>query len=74
MLEQDVSAKLGELDLVVADLTRANERVATVERRNVSSGHYRLRIVSTSLIPNRNSCGPKSSRSEADLNRLNGAS
>lgn len=35
--EQDVSAKLAELDLVVADLNRANERVATVERRNVSS-------------------------------------
>ncbi|KAL7418489.1 hypothetical protein Q5752_006947 [Cryptotrichosporon argae] len=32
--EQDVAAKLAELDLVVADLTRANERVATVERRN----------------------------------------
>lgn len=32
--EQDVAAKLAELDLVVADLNRANERVATVERRN----------------------------------------
>ena len=34
--EQDVAARLAELDLVAADLTRANERVATVERRNVS--------------------------------------
>lgn len=34
-LEQDVTAKLAELDLVVADLNRANERVATIERRNV---------------------------------------
>lgn len=34
--DQDVTAKLAELELVVADLTRANERVATVERRNVS--------------------------------------
>lgn len=33
--EQDVTAKLAELDLVVADLNRANERVATIERRNV---------------------------------------
>ncbi|KAK1922128.1 CASP C terminal-domain-containing protein [Papiliotrema laurentii] len=32
--EQDVAARLAELDLVAADLTRANERVATVERRN----------------------------------------
>lgn len=34
--EQDVAARLAELDMVAADLTRANERVATVERRNVS--------------------------------------
>ncbi|RXK36992.1 homeobox protein cut-like [Tremella mesenterica] len=32
--EQDVAARLAELDLVAADLSRANERVATVERRN----------------------------------------
>jgi hypothetical protein len=30
-----VAARLAELDMVAADLTRANERVATVERRNV---------------------------------------
>lgn len=29
-----MSAKLAELDLVVADLNRANERVASIERRN----------------------------------------
>lgn len=34
--EQDVAARLTELDMVAADLTRANERVAAVERRNVS--------------------------------------
>lgn len=28
-------AKLAELDLMVADLERANSRVVTVERRNV---------------------------------------
>lgn len=33
--EQDVAARLSELDMVAADLSRANERVATVERRNV---------------------------------------
>jgi homeobox protein cut-like len=32
--EQDVAARLAELDLVAADLARANERVANVERRN----------------------------------------
>lgn len=35
--EQDVVSRLAELDMVAADLTRANERVAAVERRNVSS-------------------------------------
>ncbi|KAI0048257.1 hypothetical protein FA95DRAFT_1588758 [Auriscalpium vulgare] len=32
--DQEVSAKLTEMDMVVADLERANTRVATVERRN----------------------------------------
>ncbi|RSH91821.1 hypothetical protein EHS25_009191 [Saitozyma podzolica] len=32
--EQDVAARLSELDMIAADLARANERVATVERRN----------------------------------------
>lgn len=36
MIEQDVEARLAEMDMIAADLTRANERVATVERRNVS--------------------------------------
>lgn len=35
-VDYDVAARLAELDLVVTDLTRANERVAAVERRNVS--------------------------------------
>ena len=30
-------AKLAELDMLVADLERANSRIAAVERRNVSS-------------------------------------
>jgi homeobox protein cut-like len=33
--DQEVVAKLAEMDMVVADLERANGRVATVERRNV---------------------------------------
>ncbi|KAG8863525.1 hypothetical protein FRB96_008265 [Tulasnella sp. 330] len=32
--DQEVVAKLAEVDLIVADLDRANSRVATVERRN----------------------------------------
>ncbi|KAG8720332.1 hypothetical protein FRC08_000560 [Ceratobasidium sp. 394] len=32
--EQEVEAKLAEMDLIVADLERANSRVAAVERRN----------------------------------------
>ncbi|KAI0789119.1 CASP C terminal-domain-containing protein [Abortiporus biennis] len=32
--DQEVVAKLGELDMMVADLERANSRVVTVERRN----------------------------------------
>jgi homeobox protein cut-like len=34
--DQEVVAKLAEMDLIVADLERANGRVAAVERRNVS--------------------------------------
>ncbi|KAG9027267.1 hypothetical protein FRB95_007950 [Tulasnella sp. JGI-2019a] len=32
--DQEVVAKLAEVDLIIADLDRANSRVATVERRN----------------------------------------
>ena len=35
--DQEVVAKLAELDMMVADLEHANSRVATVERRNVRS-------------------------------------
>ena len=34
-VDQEVVAKLAELDMMVADLERANSRVVTVERRNV---------------------------------------
>lgn len=36
-VDQEVVAKLAEVDMIVADLDRANSRVATVERRNVGS-------------------------------------
>lgn len=34
-VDQEVVGKLAEVDMIVADLERANSRVATVERRNV---------------------------------------
>lgn len=33
--DQEVVARLAEVDMIVADLERANGRVAAVERRNV---------------------------------------
>lgn len=36
VVDQEVVAKLAEVDMTVADLERANSRVATLERRNVS--------------------------------------
>jgi len=35
LADQELVAKLAEMDFVVADLERANSRVSTVERRNV---------------------------------------
>ena len=35
IVDQEVVSKLAEVDMIVADLERANSRVATVERRNV---------------------------------------
>ena len=37
VVDNEVVTKLAEVDMIVADLERANSRVATVERRNVSS-------------------------------------
>ena len=34
-LDQEVVSRLAEIDMIVADLERANGRVAAVERRNV---------------------------------------
>lgn len=44
-------AKLAEMDMVVADLERANTRAATVERRNVSNFFFLFDAVSISCIP-----------------------
>jgi homeobox protein cut-like len=46
-----VVAKLAEMDMVVADLERANTRAATVERRNVNNFHFLFDAVSISWIP-----------------------
>lgn len=35
VLDQETAAKLAEMEFLVADLERANSRVAAVERRNV---------------------------------------
>jgi homeobox protein cut-like len=35
--DQEVVAKLADMDMVVAELERANTRAATVERRNVTA-------------------------------------
>ena len=47
--DQEVYAKLAEMDMVVADLDRANTRVATVERRNVRVTALQGRIVLAEL-------------------------
>ena len=40
LLDQEVIAKLSEMDMLVSDLERANSRIATVERRNVFPFNY----------------------------------
>lgn len=57
-LDAEVVAKLTEMDMLVADLERANSRVAAVERRNVSSSflYFGFGIKSS----NRNCYGRKS--------------
>jgi hypothetical protein len=44
--DQEVVSKLAEIDMIVADLERANSRVATVERRNVRT----ISLLRVSLI------------------------
>ena len=41
-LDHEVVARLAEVDMIVADLERANGRVAAVERRNVCVCWYSL--------------------------------
>ena len=35
-IDQEVVAKLAEVDMIIADLDRANSRIASLEHRNVS--------------------------------------
>ena len=35
-IDQEVVAKLAEVDMIVADLDRANSRIASLEHRNVN--------------------------------------
>lgn len=45
-------AKLAQMDMVVADLERANTRAATVERRNVNNDFlFLFAAVSISCLP-----------------------
>lgn len=46
--DAEVVTKLAEMDMLLADLERANSRVAAVERRNVSSSFPLLGSISTS--------------------------
>lgn len=66
-IDQEVVAKLTELDMLVSDLEQANSRVATVERRNV---RFYVRVVATFLISemhDRNSCGLRLNQSRAEM-------
>ena len=39
-VDQEVVSRLAEVDMIVADLERANSRVAAVERRNVGYQNF----------------------------------
>ena len=39
-IDQEVVAKLAEVDMIIADLDRANSRIAALEHRNVSFTFY----------------------------------
>lgn len=59
------------MDLVGADLTRANERVATVERRNVGSLVAGRNVLID--LSNRSCCDQRSRPFEVARLRLSGA-
>ncbi|KAI0358369.1 hypothetical protein OH77DRAFT_1494092 [Trametes cingulata] len=63
--DQEVVAKLAELDMMVADLEHANSRVATVERRNLAPTH--------AIIPRIKEYEAKISELESETDRLSQA-
>ncbi len=56
-IDEEVVTKLAELDMMVSDLERANSRVVTVERRNVSTSRitfsFSITLSGTSSCRNR---------------------
>lgn len=40
VLDQEAVAKLAEVDMIIADLERANSRIVTLEHRNVTEFHW----------------------------------
>ena len=67
-----MASRLAELDLVAADLIRANERVVTVERRNVGPVPSNLRQLA--FIARRSYYDPRWRLFEAVPPKQNGAS
>ena len=49
-VDQEVVGKLAEVDMIVADLERANSRIATVERRNVRLSPFFFFLARSKLI------------------------
>jgi hypothetical protein len=44
LVDQEIVAKLAEMDMVVSDLEQAKSRVAAVERRNVCTPSFRIML------------------------------
>lgn len=70
--DQEVVAKLAELDMMVADLERANSRVVTVERRNVRTLIYHTSCDEVRFIVTRNFSVRKLKPSRAGTRALTG--
>jgi len=48
-------AKLAEVDMIIADLDRANSRIVALEHRNVSSFNFFL-VLALTLCPGNSAC------------------
>src|SRR6202035_3988645 len=68
--DQEFVSKLAEVDMIVADLERANSRVATVERRNVRTGSHCLFRIFTHNNSCRRFYGLKSKLSAVEVRQL----